>query len=93
MANPTRIRTWSFEFRNSSVMMQGTQRTYDPHLGEKSLTHWETDHHDIIEARVQKKKGLGSQPEGVLIMVPKGMLKIARRGSTPTNQEYEGKPL
>ena len=93
MANPTRLRAWSYEFRNSMVLMQGTQRQYDPAKGERTLCQWQTEHHDVVEARVRKKKQGGPQPEGVLIMIPKGMLKISRKILVPTNAELEGRGL
>ena len=55
MANDTRLRDWSYEYKNAMVLMQGTQRVYDPTLGEKHCAHWQTDFHDIVEARVPKK--------------------------------------
>ena len=93
MANHTRIREWSAELKHQMILLQGTQQTYDPTLGEKTLTRWQTDYHDVIEARVQKKARQGHQPEGVTIMVPKGMFKIAKKVVVPTAKELEGRGL
>ena len=40
-----------------------------------------------------RKKGGGPQLEGVLIMVPKGMYKIAKKIIIPTNKDIEGRGL
>ena len=93
MANPTRLRTWSHEFRNSIVLMQGTQRQYDPSKGERTLSQWQTEYHGVIEAEVRKKNQGGPQPEGIFIMAPKGMFKISRKVLVPTNMELEGRGL
>ena len=93
MANPTRLRTWSYEFRNSMVLMQGTQRQYDPSKGERTLSQWQTEYHGVIEAEVRKKNQGGPQPEGIFIMAPKGMFKISRKVLVPTNMELEGRGL
>ena len=56
MANSTRLRAWSYEFKGAMVLMQGTQRQYDPSKGERALCQWQTEHHDVVEFRVRGKK-------------------------------------
>ena len=63
MANMSRLRQWSSELTKCFVLLQGTSRTFDSSKGERSLSQWQTDDHDIVEARVAKK-AKGPQPDG-----------------------------
>ena len=76
MMNNTRAREWSEELRGAIVMMQGTQATYEPTKGERSLQQWATAYHDVWEYKKQKRRGAGCQPEGVAVLAPKGMKEL-----------------
>ena len=93
MMNRTRAQEWSEEMKGAFVMMQGTQATYDVHHGERHLQYWSTDYHDVWEAKKQKRRGPGCQPEGVAVFAPKGMNKITKGIWTPKAKELEGRAI
>ena len=94
MANMSRLRQWSEELTKCFVLLQGTSRTFDQTKGERSLSQWQTDDHDIVEAKVAKKlKARGPQPEGVLFMGPKGVMKLCRKIMVPNDPELQGRAI
>ena len=92
MANEGRLKEWGHEFKDCFALLQGTQRTYEPCKGERSIQKWNTDTHDIIEHRA-RKRGKHSQPEGVLVMAPRGMTGIVKQILIPSAGELEGRGL
>ena len=93
MANNNRIRMWAQEWQDCFVLLQGTSRAYDETKGEKTLQLWHTDTHDVFEAKVAKKTRGGPQPEGVMLMAPKGMHKIVKKVMVPTAKDIEGRAI
>ena len=63
MANPDRLGWWSPCFKDSVVLLQGTQRTYNADRGEKALQQWTTDAHEVIEFKVARR-GVNALSEG-----------------------------
>ena len=87
------IRQWSAELQGSIVVLPGTQRRYDVAIGERTCTRWKTDHHDVIEARVQMDSKRGCQPEGAAILLPTGYGKFIKTIYVPTAKDLEGHGL
>ena len=88
-----KLEEWGKLFGGDSfVSMQGTMRTYDAAKRERSLQQLRVGTHDIWEARVSKKK-LGAQPEGVMVMAPKGMSSLAKGAYAPSEKGLEGRGL
>ena len=92
MMNPWRLENWGRELDKCFALIQGTQRTYDPGRGEKGLQSYSTSFHDVYDSRV-RKKGKGGQPEGVMILGPKGSSKIVKKVMLPRDKDLEGRGL
>ena len=92
MINPNRLSLWSPEWRDDFALLQGTQRTYSSDKGELPLQQFSTEYHDVIEYRV-KKKARGGQPEGVMMLLPRGARKLVKRVMFPTDKTLEGRAL
>ena len=92
LANESRIRQWSEEFRDAYVLMQGTQRRYEASHGEKALQQWRTDYHMIYEVKVPKNYR-GHRPDGVLVMVLLGVMSIVTKVLVPKEKAIEARGL
>ena len=75
------------------VLLQGTQRRYDPDLGQQTLAQQHYDTHLVIEARVPIKRKGKCQPEGVAMMVPPRYQAIIKSIYTPSAPELQGRGL
>ena len=73
MASDERLKWWAPCFRDTFVLLQGTQRTYNLDRGERAIQKWTLDYHDVLEFKVARKARGGHRPEGVLMMLPRGM--------------------
>ena len=88
------VTEWSRIFgKRSFVAMQGTGNTYDKGKGERRLQQRTIGEHDVWESRVAKRKGPGSQPEGVAIWAPRGWNRIARAVYVPSDVSMEGRAM
>ena len=75
------------------MTLQGTGRTYRPDHRELALSVYSSGMHDVWEQKVRHSGTVGSQPEGVAIMAPRGLRRIQKEVWTPTDRALEGRGL